>query len=423
MRRPFIPKSAVILFSALAVAAAIGSAGCSSSNPEEPDIPSSPYQSLAVRDNLIFNLELAYNQRNLEAYRKLFDDSGAFQFFFSPTDISNGNVRQTQWGITKELAATGAMFDRNPLSGPAADDIDLDLNYVEGDSTWQPYVPSSHPGETWYDKSVEYQIRVRIGVTTYTQNKVAFALFTARFTEVDGDSVWQIVAWRDDLGASASSAHAANAAGIEGATWGGMKDLFSPPIPYQPLTVRDHLLENLELAYNERDIQGYQALFDDSGVFQFFFSPSDVSQGKVRYSQWDLAMEFATTEVMFDFDPLTVPSADNLDLELNYLEGDSGWQPELPASHPGETWYDKTVDYRLTVQAGQTTYAQNKLITALFTVRFTEVDGDSVWQIVTWRDDLGVFASGAHAASARAVSAADDEGSTWGGIKDLFSPE
>jgi hypothetical protein len=224
MRGPFIPQAKVVL--ALAVAMAVGSAGCSD-DPAKPIAQASPYKALTVRDNLLGNLEFAYNQSNYEEYAKLFDDSGAFQFFFSPADVSQGKVRQAQWDLAAELAATGAMFDRNPPSGPTADDLDLDLQYVEADSAWEGYTPSTHPSETWYRKEVSYVVRIRIGPTTYTQNKVAYAVFTVRRVNVSGQDIWQIVTWQDDVGLPSPPILAMSAASEEDATWGGIKDLFA----------------------------------------------------------------------------------------------------------------------------------------------------------------------------------------------------
>lgn len=160
----------------------------------------SAYLPLTERDNLLQNLEQAYNQRNFAEYKKLFDNSGDFLFFFSTTDVNQGLVKDSSWDIGQDLGTTEAIFDRNPPPGaPLAENIDLELTFTAGDDEWQPVVPSTHLNETWYEKPVEYRLTVTVGGTTYTQNKNVVALFTVRFTQVAGDSVWQIVTWRDDI--------------------------------------------------------------------------------------------------------------------------------------------------------------------------------------------------------------------------------
>jgi hypothetical protein len=170
--------------------------------PRKPgDPPGGNFLPLDKRDNLLHNLELAYDQRNHEEFRKLLDQSGDFIFFFSPTDVSEGRVKNSQWDVSQELAATQKMFDRNPPPGvPRADRVDLTLTFTEGEDEWQPFVSSTHPDETWHKKPVEYRLFVKVGDVDYTQNKAVIAEFTARFTEAGGDSLWQIVRWRDDIG-------------------------------------------------------------------------------------------------------------------------------------------------------------------------------------------------------------------------------
>jgi hypothetical protein len=169
--------------------------------PPDPDpVEGGSYLPLDKRNNLLHNLELAYKQRVIEEYTKLLDNSGAFIFYFGQDDLSQGIVTSSQWGVGADLASTEALFDRNPPQGePRADDVVLDLIYTDDEDDWFPFVPETHPDETWYTRTVEYSLSVRVGLTTYTQNKQVFAKFTARFTEVDGDSLWQIVTWHDDI--------------------------------------------------------------------------------------------------------------------------------------------------------------------------------------------------------------------------------
>ena len=105
-----------------------------------------------------------------------------------------------------------------------------------------------------------------------------------------------------------------------------------------------------------------------------------------RPGQWDIGEELGKTERMFDRNPPTGPVASDIDLILFY--DDEEWLPFTPGSHPNETWYEKFVEYRLTVKVGPTTYTQNQLTKALFWARFVEIDGVMTWQVAAWRDDV-----------------------------------
>ena len=182
----------------------------------------------------------------------------------------------------------------------------------------------------------------------------------------------------------------------------GFKDLGGP---------RDNVLFNLEAAYNERNLTEYNRLLDDD--FTFFFSPADVSDGKVSVNQWDRASEINATTNMFNvnFTPPNGSPISSIDLSLVYPEGDNVWNMASPdQNHPGETWYQKSVDYFLTIVAGETTYTSGNPIKAQFTVR-RDPDLD-IWRIVQWRDDVG-------GGAARLLTAATEQ-STWGNVKALF---
>lgn len=159
------------------------------------------YKPLDKRDNLLFNLELAYNQRNFEEYRRLLDETpGVFIFYFGQDDIDRGIAAVPQYDVALEKATTRGLLDPNPPQGVVrADDVILDLTYTEDEDDWFATVPETHPDETWYFKDVTYRLSVRIGLTTHTQNKDVQARFTVREVEEGGENIWQIVRWHDDV--------------------------------------------------------------------------------------------------------------------------------------------------------------------------------------------------------------------------------
>jgi hypothetical protein len=169
--------------------------------PPKDEGPPSAYKPLDKRDNLLFNLKLAYNQRNIEEYRKLLDYTpGVFIFYFGQDDINRGIAAVPQWGVEVEEATTEGLFQRSaPPGEPLADDVILELTYTEDEEDWFETVPETHPDETWYFKDATYRLSVRIGLTTHTQNKDVNARFTVREVEIEGEKVWKIVRWHDDI--------------------------------------------------------------------------------------------------------------------------------------------------------------------------------------------------------------------------------
>ena len=207
---------------------------CSDDNGRVAALPgqTSEYKSLEQKDDILHNLEIAYNMRNYAEVERMLD--GGFVFYFSADDVVNGNVSNSSWRRTEELKATSNMLqlpggasqqspsrrrsgtEESTWGGlkelfyfetesnvPAVDQIFLDLNYEEGDDHWKlieaPGAARSS-GEPWYEKTLEYFLEVRAGQTTYSQNKTVLARFTVRPVRVDGKDIWQIIEWHDDVG-------------------------------------------------------------------------------------------------------------------------------------------------------------------------------------------------------------------------------
>ena len=163
-----------------------------------------------------------------------------------------------------------------------------------------------------------------------------------------------------------------------------------PKQVYQDLTKKDHVLNNLELSYNEQSFTNYAALLDDPH-FTYFFSDEDFASGKTP-EQWGRAADLDSHQKMFN--PNTpVHKVLSIKLKLQYPAGQ--WIATTPdqGQFPGETWYYKSVSYDLTVvveaQPENITYlAQN--LKALFTIRRVDKGGRMIWQIVEWRDDVQI---------------------------------
>jgi len=170
-----------------------------------PPTPTQPYKPLdGERDNVLFNLQKAYTERNIDRYSELLDAD--FLFHFSQKDIDEGIINRPNWDRTEEINANKNMFNPN-FSKPNVDPvskINLTLTYPAGDEKWTQIPPEDHPGypgETWYEKTVLYRLTVQAGDKQLVGNDIQ-ASFVVRKATVEGytNPIWRIIAWRDDTG-------------------------------------------------------------------------------------------------------------------------------------------------------------------------------------------------------------------------------
>jgi hypothetical protein len=192
----------------------------------------SPYKSLAAdqpRDNALFNLQVSYNERNIEHYDDLLDEG--LEFYFGAEDVMNGNPQS--WGRAAEMSAATNLFDPNYANPqqPAAQDIDLSLVYPQGDDEWTPIEPEdqvTYPGETWYQKIVTYNLTVQISGEFQYVGLNKQAAFVLRAATVESEQYWKIVVWRDDTGTYFRDAgrRDVTAGTAEDTTWGQLKAIY-----------------------------------------------------------------------------------------------------------------------------------------------------------------------------------------------------
>jgi hypothetical protein len=168
-----------------------------------PVVPPAKFLPLDKRDNVLKNLQTAYNARNIGEYDKLLDAD--FIFYFSYADVSSSEwTAGDYWDRAHELQANRNLFDpaySTPTREPASS-IVLSLTYVEGEENWTQITPDpvKYPGEIWYEKIVKYDINVKSGAMTFIGNQKN-ASFVVRLAHVEGQGdFWRIVTWRDDTG-------------------------------------------------------------------------------------------------------------------------------------------------------------------------------------------------------------------------------
>lgn len=162
---------------------AFAAAGCifSPETPEDivkdPITPDSP-------ENVIFNLELSYNKRDINLYKQCL--SPQFTFYFNPIDVGNdvdGYIIPDSWGYEEDWLATQNMFDQA---------YDISMQLPENDIGTPP------DGVNLYTVD---NITVSLLVMVNADNGFIANLGTLEFTfetyDSNGKTYWRIKDWRD----------------------------------------------------------------------------------------------------------------------------------------------------------------------------------------------------------------------------------
>ena len=164
-------------------------------------------------------------------------------------------------------------------------------------------------------------------------------------------------------------------------------DRVTPPSPasqnpYKALTSKDDVLFNLQLLYPQYDWVEYNRVLDDDLIF--FFSEDDIGEGFTEFEKED---EIRTLQHMGDNSRANAVLSINLN--LSYSAGEwTAIEPE-DQKYLGETWYQKTVVYNMTVQAETNMTHISTDVKAQFTIREGEdTDGSKIWRIIRWRDAI-----------------------------------
>jgi hypothetical protein len=197
----------------------VGLAGCDD-DPKRPRVKRTDPDpiDLTKKWHVIYNLCLAYNERNITEYQRIFDREN-FVFFFYEGDVG-GSIPE-QWGYAEETTCAQNMFsgaggvEDNPILS-----IDLTLFDVES-AQWVEVDPGDDfPGETWYQTIVVYKFEIgTANITRYVTTGSPTVAFTVR--QIDGK--WKLVQWRDR---SSSAAARVAPAGVEPTSWSKLKALY-----------------------------------------------------------------------------------------------------------------------------------------------------------------------------------------------------
>jgi hypothetical protein len=162
---------------------------------------------------------------------------------------------------------------------------------------------------------------------------------------------------------------------------GGGGDNKKPPIVYvkKDLSNKSDVLNNIEYAYNKRNVPTYDELLDAN--FTFFYTDGDLGGGSGGTPvQWGRPDELTTTSGLF-------AATTSMDMSLEWKDADGNPNVQWSESISGtETWYTTTVFYHFTIKIGNTTYIPNSGSKAQFTVRNAGTAEKPKWQLVEFRD-------------------------------------
>ena len=161
------------------------------------------------------------------------------------------------------------------------------------------------------------------------------------------------------------------------------------PAPVWPdLTDKDDVFDYIELVYTQRKYDNYALLLDED--FNFRFGDDDYSSGKTD-RDWGRTSELnSVNKLLNSYSHPTYGAVVQIKCEV-FPQGQL-WT-EIAKNDPpytGETWYQKSFNYRMTATTNTGMELRGNDIQAFFIVRQVEVEGKNIWRIVQWNDDNGL---------------------------------
>jgi hypothetical protein len=209
MRRLMI----LAVMAAMVAAGCGGDEGCRCTPPPPPPPPTPPPQNSPA--NVIATLQMAYGERKIDLYRKLFAEDFVF-VFNTGIPVDPAHPMPDHWDLADELAAASNMFRDEFVSRVELSSYRLGLleradSLVYGPRTWKVRVDEVH-----------------LEVHTYRENGTPLTYVVDRATEVfifreeptkpiDGSPSWYIFRWEDQPIEPEKA---------ERTSWGSIKALF-----------------------------------------------------------------------------------------------------------------------------------------------------------------------------------------------------
>lgn len=181
-----------ILFSALLL--------FSCQNPFRPSLRDHSSTEILNRspDELLQNLEKAYQEKNINIFKQLLHKDYRFELLQSEynsigVDMDGDGLRDSWWGFDQEIELTRNMFERGSSDGslPVADKIDLRLQ-IPPSELWESDPTDGR--EDWLIVPCYFDLTL----TYYSSNSSYVANGVARFYLVEEAGRWYIMIWRDE---------------------------------------------------------------------------------------------------------------------------------------------------------------------------------------------------------------------------------
>ena len=178
----------------LLVAAVLAAAGCSSStSPEDSDAPL--YPARTSPDSVLVKLRLAHERRDVAAYLDCLAED--FVFYLSIADCAQDSTLPDFWDRAHERDVAEAMFDAAGI----VDSIFIDLTTLSAVLNPGPD-PQDPADDLWeHQEDVDLEVVTDDGSSYFSTDPVEFDFQRDLTTQADGDSLWEIIEWRD-LGAT-----------------------------------------------------------------------------------------------------------------------------------------------------------------------------------------------------------------------------
>ena len=154
------------------------------------------------------------------------------------------------------------------------------------------------------------------------------------------------------------------------------------PQGFKPLTTREAVLNNIEVAYEKRRLDKYDELLDVN--FTFFLSTGDVGGGLPE--SWGRADEITANSNLFNqTPPPPFPRCKRIQMDVKWEDGVS-WSSSFPGGGTDE-WHTTTVNYEFKIDVDpDMTYLNNPTAQAQFTVHNIGTEDAPDWRLVEFRD-------------------------------------
>jgi hypothetical protein len=188
--------------------------GCSEDSKKKYPV-ADPYKKQTSIANCLYNLKLAYNQRDIEKYKALVHEQ--YTYVFDPRDVGHAGIPES-WGRADDILSATRLFGGLPnADGYVAQTITLDFEVgLDVQSGIDPH---------WRDVTLS-QVRLLIDcIHQSTEEPLRYEMLGdqadlsfVQTDEIDPDSelrLWKIIYWVD------KPVHAKT--GTNPATWGRIK--------------------------------------------------------------------------------------------------------------------------------------------------------------------------------------------------------